>query len=69
MFADLEQLLRWMLCKDPTQRCTVTQLMAHAWTRQPVAVANYVFHEIVDCGTVLLELSVSYNFLIMTKIM
>ncbi|XP_063548888.1 PAS domain-containing serine/threonine-protein kinase [Cydia strobilella] len=46
---DLEQLLRWMLCKEPSQRCTVSQLMAHPWIRQPVAIANYVFHEIVDC--------------------
>ncbi|XP_063827723.1 PAS domain-containing serine/threonine-protein kinase [Ostrinia nubilalis] len=46
---ELEQLLRWMLCKEPAARCTVQQLMAHAWIRQPVAIANYVFHEIVDC--------------------
>lgn len=46
---DLEHLLHWMLCKDPTQRCTVTQLMSHAWIRQPVAIDNYVFHEILDC--------------------
>ncbi|XP_068626475.1 PAS domain-containing serine/threonine-protein kinase [Battus philenor] len=46
---DLEQLLRWMLCKEPVHRCTVTQLMSHPWIKQPVAIANYVFHEIVDC--------------------
>ncbi|XP_073957230.1 PAS domain containing serine/threonine kinase [Choristoneura fumiferana] len=46
---ELEQLVRWMLCKEPTARCTVQQLMAHPWIRQPVAIANYVFHEIVDC--------------------
>ncbi|XP_026731908.1 calcium/calmodulin-dependent protein kinase kinase 2-like [Trichoplusia ni] len=46
---DLEQLLRWMLCKEPSSRCTITQLMAHPWIRQPVAISNYVFHEIVDC--------------------
>lgn len=46
---DLEQLLRWMLCKEPVNRCTVSQLMSHAWIRQPVAIANYPFHEIVDC--------------------
>ncbi|CAG4983691.1 unnamed protein product [Colias eurytheme] len=46
---ELEQLLRWMLCKEPSQRCTVPQLMAHAWIRQPVAITHYVFHEIVDC--------------------
>ncbi|XP_031768886.2 PAS domain-containing serine/threonine-protein kinase isoform X1 [Galleria mellonella] len=46
---DLEQLLRWMLCKEPSQRCTVSQLMAHPWIRQPVTITNYVFHEIVDC--------------------
>ncbi|KAL0901832.1 hypothetical protein ABMA27_006995 [Loxostege sticticalis] len=46
---DLEQLLRWMLCKEPANRCTVAQLMAHPWIRQPVAIANYVFQEIVDC--------------------
>lgn len=46
---DLEQLLRWMLCKDPASRCTVSQLMAHPWIRQPVAISNYLFHEIVDC--------------------
>ncbi|XP_041975737.1 PAS domain-containing serine/threonine-protein kinase [Aricia agestis] len=46
---DLEQLLRWMLCKDPTQRCTVPQLMQHPWIRQPVAIANYAFQDIVDC--------------------
>ncbi|KAJ0182722.1 hypothetical protein K1T71_002091 [Dendrolimus kikuchii] len=46
---DLEQLLRWMLCKEPANRCTVVQLMAHPWIRQPVAISNYVFHEIVDC--------------------
>ncbi|KAL4713819.1 hypothetical protein ACJJTC_015473 [Scirpophaga incertulas] len=46
---DLEQLLRWMLCKEPTNRCTVPQLMAHPWIRQPVAVNNYVFSEVVEC--------------------
>ncbi|PZC85640.1 hypothetical protein B5X24_HaOG215910 [Helicoverpa armigera] len=46
---DLEQLLRWMLCKEPANRCTISQLMSHAWIRQPVAISNYVFHEIVDC--------------------
>ncbi|XP_026497091.1 PAS domain-containing serine/threonine-protein kinase isoform X1 [Vanessa tameamea] len=46
---DLEQLLRWMLCKEPLQRCTVAQLMAHAWLRQPVAIDNYVFQDVVDC--------------------
>ncbi|XP_060808057.1 PAS domain-containing serine/threonine-protein kinase [Amyelois transitella] len=46
---DLEQLLRWMLCKEPHNRCTVPQLMSHPWIRQPVTIANYVFHEIVDC--------------------
>ncbi|XP_050554968.1 PAS domain-containing serine/threonine-protein kinase [Spodoptera frugiperda] len=46
---DLEQLLRWMLCKEPASRCTISQLMAHPWIRQPVVIANYVFHEIVDC--------------------
>ncbi|XP_026319661.1 PAS domain-containing serine/threonine-protein kinase [Hyposmocoma kahamanoa] len=46
---DLEQLLRWMLCKEPAHRCTVPQLMAHPWIRQPVPIANYIFHEIVDC--------------------
>ncbi|CAH2050069.1 unnamed protein product, partial [Iphiclides podalirius] len=46
---DLEQLLRWMLCKEPAHRCTIPQLMSHPWIKQPVAIANYVFHEIVDC--------------------
>ncbi|KAG6446702.1 hypothetical protein O3G_MSEX004576 [Manduca sexta] len=46
---DLEQLLRWMLCKDPANRCTVAQLMSHPWIKQPVAINTYVFHEIVDC--------------------
>ncbi|XP_037867078.1 PAS domain-containing serine/threonine-protein kinase [Bombyx mori] len=46
---DLEQLLRWMLCKDPANRCTITQLMSHPWIKQHVAIANYVFHEIIDC--------------------
>ncbi|CAB3239719.1 unnamed protein product [Arctia plantaginis] len=46
---DLEQLLRWILCKEPANRCTVSQLMAHPWIRQSVVIANYVFHEIVDC--------------------
>ncbi|XP_050342738.1 PAS domain-containing serine/threonine-protein kinase [Nymphalis io] len=46
---DLEQLLRWMLCKEPLQRCTVAQLMAHSWIRQPVAIDNYVFQDVVDC--------------------
>ncbi|KAM3967471.1 PAS domain containing serine/threonine kinase [Aphomia sociella] len=46
---DLEQLLRWMLCKEPAHRCTVAQLMSHPWIRQPVTIANYAFHEIVDC--------------------
>lgn len=47
---ELEQLLRWMLCKEPAARITVPQLMAHAWLRQPVPIADYVFHELVDCG-------------------
>ncbi|KAJ2940611.1 hypothetical protein O0L34_g14717 [Tuta absoluta] len=46
---DLEQLLRWMLCKEPATRCSVPQLMAHPWIRQPVNIHNYLFHEIVDC--------------------
>ncbi|CAF4863394.1 unnamed protein product [Pieris macdunnoughi] len=46
---DLEHLLRWMLCKEPSQRCTVPQLMSHAWIRQPVNISHYIFHEIVDC--------------------
>ncbi|XP_053615608.1 PAS domain-containing serine/threonine-protein kinase [Plodia interpunctella] len=46
---DLEQLLRWMLCKEPCSRCTVSQLMAHAWIRQPVAISQYIFSDIVDC--------------------
>ncbi|XP_052739436.1 PAS domain-containing serine/threonine-protein kinase [Bicyclus anynana] len=46
---DLEQLIRWMLCKDPVNRCSVAQLMAHPWIRQPVAINNYVFQDIVDC--------------------
>ncbi|CAK1601725.1 unnamed protein product [Parnassius mnemosyne] len=46
---DLEQLLRWMLCKEPAHRCTVAQLMSHPWIKQPVAITNYIFHEIVDC--------------------
>ncbi|CAH0592247.1 unnamed protein product [Chrysodeixis includens] len=46
---ELEQLLRWMLCKEPASRCSISQLMAHPWIRQPVAINNYVFHEIVDC--------------------
>ncbi|CAH0724620.1 unnamed protein product, partial [Brenthis ino] len=46
---DLEHLLRWMLCKEPAQRCTVAQLMEHAWLRQPVALAGYAFQDVVDC--------------------
>ncbi|CAH2102855.1 unnamed protein product [Euphydryas editha] len=46
---ELEQLLRWMLCKDPLARCTVPQLMAHAWMRQPVAIDHYAFQDVVDC--------------------
>ncbi|XP_061385658.1 PAS domain-containing serine/threonine-protein kinase isoform X2 [Danaus plexippus] len=46
---DLEQLLRRMLCKEPGARCTVPQLMAHPWIRQPVNLASYNFQEIVDC--------------------
>ncbi|CAK1544486.1 unnamed protein product [Leptosia nina] len=46
---DLEHLLRWMLCKEPMQRCTVPQLMAHSWIKQPVNMAQYVFQDIVDC--------------------
>ncbi|CAG9581158.1 unnamed protein product [Danaus chrysippus] len=46
---DLEQLLRRMLCKEPAARCTVPQLMAHPWIRQPVNLASYNFQEIVDC--------------------
>ncbi|RVE43908.1 hypothetical protein evm_011419 [Chilo suppressalis] len=46
---DLEQLLRWMLCKEPARRCTVPQLMGHPWVRQPVRLDHYVFHHVVDC--------------------
>ncbi|XP_050680592.1 PAS domain-containing serine/threonine-protein kinase [Leptidea sinapis] len=46
---DLEHLLRWILCKEPSQRCTVAQLMAHPWMKQPVNIKQYIFHEILEC--------------------
>ncbi|VVC89278.1 unnamed protein product [Leptidea sinapis] len=45
-----EHLLRWILCKEPSQRCTVAQLMAHPWMKQPVNIKQYIFHEILECG-------------------
>ncbi|XP_013149578.1 PREDICTED: PAS domain-containing serine/threonine-protein kinase [Papilio polytes] len=46
---EMEHLLRWMLCKEPAQRCSVPQLMAHPWTKQPLNINNYVFQDVVDC--------------------
>uniref|UniRef100_A0A1L8D6K2 Carboxyl/cholinesterase-030b n=1 Tax=Plutella xylostella TaxID=51655 RepID=A0A1L8D6K2_PLUXY len=49
MFADLEHLLRWMLHKDPSSRCTVPQLTSHAWLTQPAPPGKHLFHELLVC--------------------
>ncbi|CAG9796978.1 unnamed protein product [Diatraea saccharalis] len=46
---ELEQLLRWMLCKEAAGRCSVPQLMAHVWLRQRVPLQHYRFRDVVDC--------------------
>ncbi|KAG7310767.1 hypothetical protein JYU34_003578 [Plutella xylostella] len=46
---DLEHLLRWMLHKDPSARCTVPQLTSHAWLTQPAPPGKHLFHELLVC--------------------